>query len=529
MSNSTSQEKAMTKQETQAEKPEEKDPLLASAELRAKVLRTADEFDSAMEHIGKSLSDSGYPANEIILRMRKLYEQHYTAKSTYRPTWGEFLDETRNVIDEGMSNYNFNARLTNFFKEGNSPFLNEISRWVRKTEAGIPTAAMGYNKESDEFNLFYGRTFMSLLTPGEHNSVLKHELFHLVFKHVTSRRREPHMLWNISADCAINSIIASEGGSLPECVILPGKRPKSPGKFASPEAKEAHENFADIIEKAPQMQSSEFYFDLIQKATENNPKGGKWGQQGLIANDGSNVGVGPMDDHGAWDTIPEEIRSMVENKMKEIVKNGVRRADSMPQGWGSIPESVREEIRASVSDAVDWRTLLRRFVGMHVRGAKRSSLKRINKRYPYMHPGRSISYLPLGLIAVDQSGSVDDHQLEQIFGVLGALAKKTTFHLVNFDTEVDEKSYEVWNRGKRKAPKRTRCGGTDFGCVQKWLHKKKMQSKFDFVVILSDGECSKPPASRVPRAWVITPGNKLYFEPDVKDIVIYMDQKNQKK
>jgi hypothetical protein len=47
------------------------------------------------------------------------------------------------------------------------------------------------------------------------------------------------------------------------------------------------------------------------------------------------------------------------------------------------------------------------------------------------------------------------------------------------------------------------------------------QSVFAPEIIMTDGECSKPTSSRVKRAWIIVPGEKLLFETD--ELVVQMD------
>lgn len=486
-----------------------------------------DAFRAPEKNAGKEVWDN-YKQNSFPFPMDELYEKLRFVYHGYTdiPSKDQIISDAKEIVKEHDAKYNFDKQIMNFCGNGGNAFLSEISRWVRKREDNISTAAMGYDPKQDEFYLCFGRGFMSLLDEAQHSGVIKHELFHLVFKHVTSRRRDPHSACNMAMDLAINSLIAKEGGKLPACVLMPGVRPKPPtGRNISKERKEAHELFADVIQGAPQLESSEYYFELF--ITMAKQKGYEWTKKGLkIPGEDDEIQFGEFDDHDDWDSIPEEIRGIVEGKIRSIVEKAVNRADSS-NGWGNIPESIREEIRANVSDAVDWRTLLSRFPGKHIRGRKKSSLHKINKRYPLIHPGRTTNYVPLVLIAVDQSGSVDDNQLEEVASVLGNLARKTTFHIINFDTEVDNDSFSVWRKGTKIKFKRTRCGGTDFDSVNKWMDEQKRNNVYDCVVVCTDGECSKPASSKIPRAWVITRNHKLNFEPDTKDIVINMDDRTR--
>ncbi|NDD63646.1 MAG: hypothetical protein EBZ36_06685, partial [Acidobacteria bacterium] len=94
-----------------------------------------------------------------------------------------------------------------------------------------------------------------------------------------------------------------------------------------------------------------------------------------------------FDDHGGWDDIPEEMRDMVAGKVSAAVEKAVKHADGQANGWGNVPAELRDAIRASVTNIVDWRSVLRQFVGALARGERSTTIKRINKRYPYIHPG----------------------------------------------------------------------------------------------------------------------------------------------
>jgi len=487
--------------------------------------KPVSKYDALFDEIEIAFTEQkiNLPFDLLQERMRPIYG------TGPLPEAAEFAKIVVEFYEHSRDTYDFDKSICKFMGKGNA-FLTEVSRWVKKVNnPSVGTAGLGYDANRDEFMMLYNPGFMGLLTEEEHNGVITHELFHLIFKHVTSRRKEPHIVCNIAQDEAINSLIVKDGGKLPPSCLMPGQRPKTPKKgFSSPEAKLAHETYADIIEGSPPMESSEYYFELLMTMNQKGKGKFGWNANGLFAagKDGEEqVDVGPMDNHDLWDTIPEELRGLVEGKRKSIVEKAVRKADGQANGWGNIPESVREEIRASVSDCVDWKTLLSRFPGKHIRGKTRTSIHRINKRYPYVHSGRSLSYLPLVLIAIDQSGSVDNSQLEEVFAVLGNLARKTTFHMINFDTDIDHESFQVWRRGTNPVVKRTKCGGTNFDCVQNWVESRDNKNEYQCVVICTDGECFKPPPSKIPRAWVLTRGHKLMFQPDQKDIVIHMDDK----
>ena len=125
----------------------------------------------------------------------------------------------------------------------------------------------------------------------------------------------------------------------------------------------------------------------------------------------------------------------------------------------------------------------------------------------------------------DQSGSVDDESLGLLFGELGQLAKRTTFDVYYFDTEVDVENKFTWKKGSRVSPKRTRCGGTNFEAPTKHAHS--MMDKYDGYMILTDGYAPKPSPSRMRRVWIVTPDGGMDFDKG-RDVAIQMSGNKKK-
>ena len=105
------------------------------------------------------------------------------------------------------------------------PFFAALSRKIEKRACtAIPTAGVRVDPETAQFEMIYNPDFFASL-PEEHvRGVLKHEFYHLIFEHVTSRKPEgvDHKTWNICADLAINSHLV---GELPEMACMPGVGP----------------------------------------------------------------------------------------------------------------------------------------------------------------------------------------------------------------------------------------------------------------------------------------------------------------
>lgn len=422
---------------------------------------------------------------------------------------------------------NFDKHLIDFFQQ--APFFAEISRHIgkraiTKTPDGkpFPTAGIFFNMEQDEFTLGWNPHFFKSLTDLQFSSVLQHEFYHFIFQHLSTRRRAPAKMWNIATDLAINSLIMDMNkgnrACLPSFCILPGEVPKSPSNRAmTPEEQEATQKLAELLASMPQLHSSEWYFSkLMQCAAES----------GQDMNDPfAGIDIDSFDDHDGWDGIPEEKRDYVRGRGKAIVESAVKQADQRSNGWGDIPQDLREEIRRSVSRVVNWRAVLRAFVGSIIRGKKSRSMKKINKRYPYTHPGPKSSRMAKLLIAIDQSGSVDDEMLELFFAELDSLNKQVEIDYLPFDCSADNKDITTRKKGQKPAMIRSKMGGTDFNAPTDIFNAEENRGRWNGLLIMTDGQAPAPNGTRQKRGWVLGKGCDTHFSCD--EMKIKLDDAEQ--
>lgn len=411
------------------------------------------------------------------------------------------------------------------------PFFATISRYVRKVETmDVPTAGVAYDRETDDIVLYYNPVFMAKVNamkngPAKVEGILTHEYYHLVFDHLGSRRKDPRNYWNIATDAAINCIILSNSGDLPPGLILPGT-PTTDMDGNPVEDKEGTPGH--VIANWPKMQASEWYFNDLMKQAKKNGWGdgkiriklkgmkgqGKPGEDGQPGEGDVEVEMDSFDDHGGWDKIPEEERELITEKVKQIVERAVQKADQQANGWGNIPSEMREAIRKFISHQVDWRIVLRQFVGRLCKGERTQSIKKINKKYPYIHAGTKRGYRAKLAICMDQSGSVSSEAVALFFGELSNLTRKVDITIIPFDHEVAKDKIFEWKRGTTPKLERVRQGGTCFDAPTKFVNDPKNRGRWEGVIFMTDGECSKPANSRIRRAWVICPDHKLLFETD---------------
>ena len=135
------------------------------------------------------------------------------------------------------------------------------------------------------------------------------------------------------------------------------------------------------------------------------------GQSGNQDGDEENDGLGEtLDDHSGWGDCPQEVKDMARERLKDIVKKAAEDC-ARNNSWGSVSSQCKQDIMKVFESKIDWRKVLRYFVRTSQRANKSSSIKRINRRYPYIHSGRKTNRVAKVAISIDQSGSVDNDML----------------------------------------------------------------------------------------------------------------------
>ena len=423
-----------------------------------------------------------------------------------------------------MSDFNLNDHVYRLLQS--EPFFASLSRRIeKKVNKNIPTAGVRVNDDG-YFEMVYNPDFFEPLTDKQRTGVLVHEFYHLVFEHVTGRlpdelagvmQRQPtpaeaqkFKLWNIAADLSINYHIGAD--NLPENCCIPG------GK-----------QFEDMPGDKP----AEWYFDkLIQKMEEQEENGDG---DSADSNDGDSGGpggessdskfdpdnAGQFDSHTEWgegqaNEQAQEALDIAKERLKEAMKDAAQ--ESANKGWGSVSSSCRKEIMERITSKVDWRKVMRYFVKTSQRASKRSTPKRLNRRYAYIHPGRKVNRTANSAVSIDQSGSVSDSMLAAFYGELNKLSDIATFTVVPFDTRVAEEKVFEWKKGQTHPQKRYMYGGTCFNAPTEFVNK----GKFDGHILLTDMEAPKPKASKCQRMWMTTErcAKRPYFQTNERIIAI---------
>jgi predicted metal-dependent peptidase len=340
------------------------------------------------------------------------------------------VEKEKEEIKKQAAKFDLNKYIFWLLKE--EPFFASISRRLDKTAStAIPTAGVRVNPDTFQLEMIYNPEWFMKLPIEQIKGVLIHEIYHVIFKHISDRlpAEEFMKVWNVAADLSINCLIGFD--KLPDGCCFPGKGP-----------------FADFASE----QTAEAYFKMILEDPEV--------KEVCEGSDGEGDGNGNFDSHD-WNQTNQDVKELAKERIKEVVGDAVDKCMKTDK-WGSISQAMKQKIVASLKSEVNWRKTLRYFIGQAQKTSRTSSIKRINRRFPYIHAGKKPERMANIAISIDQSGSVSQAMLERFFGELNSLSALATFTVIPFDHAVAEDKIYVWKKGQRRPVERVMYGGTCF-------------------------------------------------------------------
>lgn len=363
-------------------------------------------------------------------------------------------------------------------------FLQELTF---KFNNQIPTAAIGYNKQTQKYELLFNLTYFNKLGKEARMAILMHEVLHFLHKHLfrwslIDVKEEDRMLWNIAADMAINQYI----NGLPEGGI-------------------DVKNFKTDTGPFPNYQTMETYHELLSKnrkgnETKGKPQKDKNGNEMKDQNGQPVMGTGnegpnkeeldkftPMDEH-IWDNLTDEEKERMAREAEKLIK---RTIEKTAYSHSSVPGFVEDFLKEldSFLRKLNYKAILRAAIKKTVMSQDREhSWKRPNKRYGEFAPGSSLSRTPQINMYVDTSGSISHQELNEFLNVIDGFLKagNKQCKLVLWHTDVYyNKKYKMKGRIKKDE---IQAGGTDPNPTLELIKKTKP----DLSIILTDMFFDRP-------------------------------------
>lgn len=346
----------------------------------------------------------------------------------------------------------------------NHPFFGRLLMRLPIGFADCGTACTDMRK------IFFCPDFVMRLGHEEVVFVLLHELMHCVLKHCTRGKDKVHLIYNISCDIVVNSVILGSMGR--SDIKIDGVN----AMHIAPDGKEgrlysAEEIYKMLTEKSPE-ELSKIY------------------------------GSGLLDNHGEWENVAPD--SILEQIWDGMVLSESKAVGGCPAGLERIITLLER------APKIDWKQVLHDFI------------QQDRSDYSFMYPDRRFQgdvLLPSFCenidgeavrnlwFAVDASGSISNRELAEAFAEIidavrqvGSLSGYVSF----FDCEVTKPTaFESVEELMKIRP--VGGGGTSFSVVFSRM-TEYFEEKPECIIILTDGYADFPEEERalgVPVLWII--------------------------
>lgn len=397
------------------------------------------------------------------------------------------------------------------------PFYGHLLGGInRRVTTLIPTAAVALTPTGAEL-IVNPDFFMTALNPQERVAVLKHEILHLVFRHLYRPllRESCLELFNLAADLVVNQFVAP--WPLPAGAITLATFPDL--KLAANQTLEAYyqrlltlqQHMSGAATDAPLSAAA-----LAELTGTRHSDHRFWAAAGGFGFQGG-VGDAFFAGKSAAPLWSEALcRALEMDGERQILRAQERTATA---AWGKVSADVRiavESLQARYQSTVDWRRVLRLFAASGYRTRLVPTKKRMSKRFQHF-PGLRIKRQQRLAVVLDTSGSIDAQSMAQFFAEVHRLWRTgAEVQIIEADAAV-LRTYPYQGNAPETV---SGGGGTDFEPALRWVRDPK-QGGFDACIYLTDGYADTPRVHPLcPLLWVLVsepeemhtlPGRVIYL------------------
>jgi len=357
-------------------------------------------------------------------------------------------------------------------------FLIMLNKLWKKN---LPTA--GVSKHNINFQLAINPEFWESLSEEHRLGLLKHELLHIAFQHLTTFTMfSDKKLANIAMDMEINQYIDKHW--LPEGGI-------------------------DIDTYSPELnlnrrEGCRYYYDKLKQLQDEKNQNGSCGcnnMDGLL----DDITNGNTPDHSTWeefDNLSNQEKKLIEKQLQKVLNDAKTQTIKKR---GNVPGEIKGHIAIEeiVAPKFDWRGFIRRFTGVSTKVFTKKIRRKENKRFTDF-PGLKVKMRQHMLLGIDTSGSVSDRELIEFMGEIHHIYKcGVDITIVQCDTEI--KSIDPYKGDKNMIVKGR--VGTYFDPVIEYFNANLR--KYTSLVYFTDGEATAYVKPKGHTLWVLSEQSHL--------------------
>ena len=344
----------------------------------------------------------------------------------------------------------------------------------------VPTA--GVSKNGINYQLGINEEFWTSLSEEHQLGLLKHELLHIAFGHLTSFGSfSDKKLANVAMDMEINQYIDTDW--LPKGGIM-------------------IQDYEDL--NLDKRAGCRYYYKKLQELKQEKDKNGTCGNEPMdkLLDDIEN---GDVPDHSTWDEfddLSEAEKKLIDKQIQKILSDA---KEKTVKKRGRIPGEIEGVITIEeiVAPKFDWKGYMRRFTGVSTKVFTKKIRRKENRKFPES-PGLKIKMKQHMLLGIDTSGSVSDSELKEFMSEIHHIYKAgVDITVVQCDTSI--KSIEPY-KGKLEMTVSGR-GGTEFDPVLEYYNEN--QKRYTSLVYFTDGECNTHVKPKGHVLWVLSERSEI--------------------
>ena len=242
-----------------------------------------------------------------------------------------------------------------------------------------------------------------------------------------------------------------------------------------------------------------YYYDKLRKAREEKEKNGTTGNQPLDQLL-ENIENGNIPEHPTWEDfedLTEAEQKLIEKQLQKLLTDA---KEQTIKKQGTIPGEIEAviEIEEILPPKFNWRAYIRRFTGISTKVFTKKVRRKENRKFPD-NPGLKIKMRQHMLLAIDNSGSVSDSELQEFMNEIHHIYKAgVEITIIQCDTKINgiqkyNGEFELNITGR---------GGTDFTPVIEYFNDHS--KTFTSLIYFTDGEASTYVKPRGNVLWVLS-------------------------
>jgi predicted metal-dependent peptidase len=340
----------------------------------------------------------------------------------------------------------------------------------------VPTA--GVSKNGINYQLAINPEFWESLSEDHRLGLLKHELLHIAFGHLTTFFKfTDKRLANVAMDMEINQYIDKD--YLPEGGI-------------------DIDNYDDSL-NLDRKAGARYYYDKLKQLQDEKDKSGSCGcakMDGLL----EDIENGNTPNHDTWEefeNLTEAEQRLIDKQLQKVLSDA---KEQTIKKRGTVPGEIEGVI---IIDEItppkfDWRGYIRRFTGVSTRVFTKKIRRKENRRFSD-NPGLKVKMRQHILLAIDTSASVSNDELIEFMSEMHHIYKcGVDITVIQCDTNI--KSVEPY-KGQKDLNVHGR-GGTEFDPVLEYYNENLR--KYTSLIYFTDGECYATVKPKGNVLWVIS-------------------------